>query len=120
MINKTVSLNVALSINEGQFDLFEHIAQEMTAVTDKESGTLVYHWFLSPDRRRCRLIETYENADALLVHFKGPAVQKLVPKLLEASVLSGFEVYGDPGPEATRMLQGMKAEIFSFSRGINR
>jgi len=112
MAKQAVHLVVEITIYGEKFDLFEGIAQEMVALSQNEPGTLRYDWYLSSDRRRCRLTETYADANALLTHFKGPAVQQLVPKLLENSRLERFEVYGDPGAEATEMLKGFGAEIF--------
>jgi quinol monooxygenase YgiN len=120
MATRTVHLLVETTIYEGRFDLFESLAQEMVAVSLKEPGTLAYDWYLSGDRRRCRLMETYVDANALLVHFQGPAVQQLVPMLLEHSRLERFEVYGDPGSEATTMLAGFGAEIFQSWHTLSR
>jgi quinol monooxygenase YgiN len=112
MAAQAIHLVVEITIYDGKFDVFEGIAKEMLAVSQSEPGTLGYDWYVSGDRRRCRLMETYADANALLAHFKGPAVQQLVPKLLEHSRLERFEVYGDPGPEAAEMLKGFGAEIF--------
>ena len=114
-----VRLAVDLMINEGKLNEFEGIARTMIAGSQKEPGTLEYDFFFSGDRQRCRLIENYVNADAVLAHFKGSVVQELVPKLLGTSSLTGFEVYGDPGPEATQMLQGFGAQIFDFWDGVS-
>ncbi len=120
MSKQTVYLAVDFTINDGQLDAFESIAQSMVAGTQKEPGALGYEWYFSADRKKCRLIETYANADALLAHFNGPVVQELVPKLLGTSSLAGFEVCGDPGPKMREMLPGFGAEIFDFRRGLNR
>ena len=120
MSKQTVYLAVDLTINEGKLDAFEGIAQEMVTGSQKEPGTVGYEWFLSADRKRCRLIETYTDAAAVLAHFKGPVVQELVPKLLGTAGVAGFEVYGDPGPKAREMLAGFGAEIFEFQRGLER
>jgi quinol monooxygenase YgiN len=120
MATHTVHLLVETTIYEGRFDAFEGIAQEMVAVSRTEPGTLAYDWYLSSDRRRCRLTETYADANALLAHFKGRAVQQLVPRLLEHSRLERFEVYGDPGAEATAMLAGFGAEIFQSWHSLSR
>jgi quinol monooxygenase YgiN len=112
MATQTVHLLVESTIYEGHLDAFEGLAQEMVAVSKMEPGTLGYDWYLSGDGRRSRLMETYADANALVAHFEGPAVQQLVPKLLEHCRLERFECYGDPGPEATEMLKGFGAEIF--------
>jgi quinol monooxygenase YgiN len=115
---QTVYLAVDFAINEGQSDAFESIAQAMVAGTQKEPGALGYEWYLSADRKRCRLIETYADANAVLAHFNGPVVQELVPKIIGTASVTGFEVCGDPGATARAMLAPFGAEIFEFSRGL--
>jgi quinol monooxygenase YgiN len=109
---------VDLTIHEGKLDSFEAIVQKMIANTQREPGALGYEWCLSADRKRCRIIETYADSDAVLAHLTGPAVQEGVPKMLETSSLNRFEVYGDPGSKAAAMLAGFGAEIFTPWRGL--
>ena len=92
----------------------------MIAHTQQEPGALGYEWFLSADRKRCRLLETYADAGAALAHINGAAVQQGVPKLLQLSMLNRCEVYGDPGPQATPILKGFGAEIFANWSGFSR
>jgi quinol monooxygenase YgiN len=120
MVKDTVRFTVDLTINAGKFDKFESIAQEMIAGSEREPGTLGYDWCLSSDRVRCRLVETYTDANAALTHLMGPVVQELAPRILGVSSISGFEVYGDPGPKAAEMLAGFGAEIFQLWRGMGR
>ena len=68
MIKHEVRFTVELTIREGSFAAFESIAQTMIACTQKEPGALGYEWHLSDDRKRCRLLETYADADAVLAH----------------------------------------------------
>jgi len=111
---------VDLDIHEGKFDQFERIAQEMITGTLKETGALGYEWFLSADRKQCRLLENYADANAALAHCTGPVVKELVAKMLETASITGFEVYGDPGPEAAKILTGVGAEIFGYWHGLGR
>jgi quinol monooxygenase YgiN len=120
MNTSRVHFLVDLTIHEGKFDSFDGIAQEMTASTRQEPGALVYEWYLSADRKRCRIVETYADSDAVLAHLTGPAVQQGVPKLLESSSLDRFEVYGEPGPDAAAMLAKVGAEIFLRWGGLSR
>ena len=120
MVKQTVLLAVDLIVKDGQEEAFEHVAQEMVSASQKEPGTLGYEWFMSADRRRYRLIETYKDAAAVLAHFNGPVVQELVPKLLATASVAGFEVYGDPGPKVREMLLGFGAEVFAFRYGLDR
>jgi len=120
MNKNTVRFTVDLTIHEGKFDEFERIAQAMVASTQKETGAQGYDFYLSADRRRCRLLETYADANTVLAHLNGPTVRELVPKLLETAGLDRFEVYGDPGPESARTLTAFGAQIFALWRGLNR
>jgi len=120
MNNKTVQLTVHLSIHEGKLADFEHTAELMCVRCLEEPGTLAYSWFLSDDRTKCRLIELYTDAKAAEAHLMGPVVRDLVPKLLQSAKVTGFEVNGDPGPEASAMLRGFGAEIFRHWRSLGR
>ncbi len=120
MSQQTVRFTVDLTIHEGKSEEFEDIAGQMVACSQKEPGTLGYEWYLSSDRKRCRLLETYADANAVLAHMAGTAVTEFVPKILGVASLSSFEVYGDPGPKAAQMLNGFGAEIFGMWRGLGR
>jgi quinol monooxygenase YgiN len=120
MAKGTVRFMVDFTIADGKFETFERISKEMIAVSQNEPGTLAYDWYLSADRMRCRLYESYIDGDAVLAHLSGPAVQTFVPQLLETSKLTGFEVYGDPGPAAAKMLAGFGADLFQPWLAISR
>ena len=120
MAASPVRFVVNFAINDGAFVAFERIARVMAAETQKEPGTVAYEWFLSADRSRCRLFEAYVDGSAALAHLKGPVVQELVPKLLETGSLARFEVYGDPGPEVSKIVAGLGAEIFPLWLGFSR
>jgi len=116
----TVRFVVDFNINPGKLDAFQDVAQSMIAAGQKEAGTLGYDWYLSADRSRCRLVETYSDQSAVLAHMTGPTVRDGVPKILALASVSGFEVYGDPGESAAKQLAGFGAEIFLFSQGMDR
>jgi len=120
MAMQKVYFTVDLAIRDGKLDSFESIARQMIDGTKKEPGAFGYDWYFSADRKRCRLLETYEDADAVFAHMTGPVVQELVPKILETSSITLFEVFGDPGPMAAAMLAGVGAEIFGPWRGLDR
>ena len=120
MRNTTIQFVVSLTIQEGKFEAFESLAHNMCSHTEQEPGALAYEFFLSPDRKQCRLVERYANAEAVLTHMTGPVVQQLVPKMLEVSDLIGFEVYGDPGPDAAKILAAVGAQIYAGWRGFSR
>jgi quinol monooxygenase YgiN len=120
MNDKTVQLTVHLSIHEGSLAEFERTAQAMCVRCQDEPGTLAYSWFLSDDRKKCRLIELYADAKAAAAHLTGPVVRDFVPKLLQSANVTGFEVNGDPGPEATAILRGFGAGIFKHWHSMGR
>jgi (4S)-4-hydroxy-5-phosphonooxypentane-2,3-dione isomerase len=120
MSERYVYLLVELTVKEGKAAEFESLARAMTSGSQKEAGTVGYEFALSADGKRCRLLETYVNAEAVLAHFTGPVVGELVPKLLGTVNLDRFEVYGDPGEKAAAMLKGFGAEIFKHSGGFHR
>ena len=120
MPNTAVHILVQLTIHDGQQDALRSVAQEMTAGSQAEAGTLGYEWYFSVDGKQCRLLETYADAGALLAHFNGPVVQQLVPKMLPYVSLDAFEVYGDPGAEAGAMLANFGARVFAHWRGLKR
>jgi len=119
-MSKTVRFAVSLTIHDGKFQEFQGIAQTMIAGTQKESGALSYDWCLSKDQKRCRILETYADANAVDAHIESAVVRELVPKLLELARLDRFEVYGDPGPKASEILAGVGAEILPLWRGLER
>jgi quinol monooxygenase YgiN len=117
---QTVYFSVSLTIHEGKFETFEETAKAMIAGTRKEPGALGYEWYLSGDRKSCRVLETYANADAALAHCTGPVVANFIPKLLELASVASFEVYGDPGAQVSAMLAGFGAAFFEYRQGLGR
>ena len=120
MTKDTVRFTVEFTIHEGKLNQFEELARTMVERSQLEPGTLGYDFFLSEDRKRCRLLETYADGDAVVKHLAGPVVQEFVPKMLETAGLTRFEVYGDPGPKAAQMLKGMGAETFNPWHKLSR
>ena len=91
-----IRLLVDLSIHEGKFAEFEALAKQMAAVSEREPGTLGYHFVLSADRTRCRLVEGYADVAAITAHFEGPAVQQFVPPLVQAPALRAWKSMAIP------------------------
>ena len=112
-MGKRVYFMVNLDIKDGKLDAFKDIAQAMIAVTVAEPGALAYEWYFSADRTRCRLVESYADENAVLAHIAGKAVAELVPKLLEVSNITGFEVYGDTGAKAAETLKSIRRRAVS-------
>ena len=66
-----VRLLVDINIQEGKFAEVESLARQMVAVSESEPGTLGYHFLLSEDRTRCRLVEMRTQGRAF-VHGRSP------------------------------------------------
>ena len=67
MATNRIRLTVDFEIHEGKFSEFEAVAKQMVAVSEQEPGTLAYHFVLSADRKRCRLVEGYTGTEPLLL-----------------------------------------------------
>ncbi len=115
-----IRLLLGMDIHDGKYSELEAIAKQMVAVTEREPGALGYSFFLSPDRKHCRLVEAYSDVSAITTHFKGPAVQQFVPKMLKVVTLALLEIYGDPGPEVTAMAAALKPALFTIWHGFDR
>jgi len=113
MVSTIVRFSVSLSITEGKLEAFEKLAEAMLAATRRNPGALGFDWYLSSDRRHCRLLETYADADAVITQMNGPVVHEFIPKMLAVATLDSFDVCGDPGPKASAMLAGFGAAFFA-------
>jgi quinol monooxygenase YgiN len=114
-----VYFHLNFKIHDGKIGAFRKLADEMTALTKSEPGSLGYEWFLNADGSGCRLLETYADQAAVTTHINGKGVA-LLPRLLEVSSITSFDVYGDPGPTAASSLSSLGAELFGQIAGIVR
>lgn len=115
---KKVHFVLDLAIHEGKFDDFAATLKLMTEGTACEPGALAYEWYVSDDRKQCRLFETYANADAMKAHMASHVVQELLPKLLTSSTIQRFEVYGAPDAQSAAALKSAGAVIFPHWHGL--
>jgi len=120
MVEQVVRLTVSFAVSEAQVSEFKRLAQTMTDISKAEPGTLGYEWFVSADGKNYKLVETYVDAQSIEAHFMGAAVQEFVPKLVETCSVTGFEIYGDPGPKVTEMAAGFGAQFYGYWIGIER
>jgi uncharacterized damage-inducible protein DinB/quinol monooxygenase YgiN len=111
---------VRLAVNAGCLGEFEALACEMAERTRQEPGALEYRFCLDADRTRCRLLEAYADGAAVVAHFQGPVVRELVPRMMQVASLEGFEVFGDPGPQAAALLAGFGAQVYAPGPGFAR
>ena len=120
MSTTRIRVVVDLDIYDGKLAEFEAIAKQMVAESEQEPGTIGFHFVLSADRTRCRLVEGYVDAAAITAHFNGPAVQQFVPQMLQVATPTRMEIYGDPGPQVTATAAAFGAEVFSAWEGFDQ
>ena len=120
MSTSRIRLLVEFDIHEGKFADFQAVAKKMVEVSEAEPGTLAYHFLLAADRKRGRLVEGYTDAAAITAHFAGPAVQQLVPQMMQVATPTRMEIYGDPGPQVTAMAASFGAQVFTAWEGFDR
>ena len=56
------------SIPTGSLDEFKHILSELKTLTESETGTLEWQWFLSADETQCIVFESFADSTAVLTH----------------------------------------------------
>ncbi len=100
MSTARIRMLIDFEIYDGKLDEFQALAKQMVEQFEQEPGTLAYHFVLSGDRKRCRLIQGYADQAAITVHWiDGPAVQRNIFHFQQVALPTRVEVYGDPGPK---------------------
>jgi quinol monooxygenase YgiN len=120
MNKNVVHFAVDITVNEGQLEAFKKLAKAAVDKTDAEPGAIEFAWYFGSDENRCRLVETFVDADAVQTHFNGPVVQELLPQLMPLCKVDRLEVYGDPGAEITKIEASMGAQFYSYWMGVDR
>ncbi len=112
---------VEFTIKEGKLEAFENLAKEIAVlVKQNEPDTKGYQWYFNDEKTKCIVNEWYESSEAALVHLRGKAVITILPKLLEVSKLTRFEVYGDPNNDLKEALAKFSIHNFHFFTGFIR
>jgi quinol monooxygenase YgiN len=115
----TVSLNLQLSVRDGQLDGARALMAEMVEATREEPGTLGYEWFLSADGGTCHVCERYADSDAALAHF-GNFGANFAERFLGCFEPTGLSVYGEPSDEARGAFDGFGAAYLGTFGGFSR
>ncbi len=103
MDKETIQLVVQFSIHE--FETFLSVAQECsTYVANNESGTLVYDWYVAADKKSGKLLETYQDQQALETHLLGPVFTEIGPKFQKSIRWQAFESFGNLPPLFHKLL----------------
>jgi quinol monooxygenase YgiN len=114
-----VSYIIELTIKDGEVDKFKSLsAGYVSAVKENEPETLGYQWYLSEDKKRCILQETFSSSEALLNHLAnvGPSL----PELLAIAPITRLEVLGSVSDDARKALTELGAVHFPHLSGFDR
>lgn len=92
-----ISVRFVLTLHDGRIDALRGIATKcVAAVREKDTGTLQYDWYLSPDGKECVVLETYESSEAFLDHMGN--VGPLLGELMELGT-GHLDIFGEPSHE---------------------
>src|SRR6187402_2818895 len=93
-----------LKVRQGMLERFKQQAAEMMRQTrEKDTGTLVYDWFLSSDGTECEVREAYVSADDLVDH--AFHVREARDALFAESAFDHrMAFYGDPSPRLMELV----------------
>jgi quinol monooxygenase YgiN len=104
-----------LKVRDGQLEGFKRQAAEvMRQAREKDTGTIVYDWFLSNDGTECEVREAYVDADALVEHaFNVREARDVL--FAEFAYDHKMAFYGDPSPRLVELVNkvGVNATWFT-------
>jgi quinol monooxygenase YgiN len=104
-----------LKVRDGKLDEFKRQAAEMMRQTrEKDTGTLVYDWFLSEDGTECEVREAYDDPDALVDH--AFHVREARDALFAGSAYDHkMAFYGDPSPRLVALVDKIGVNVTWFT-----
>jgi quinol monooxygenase YgiN len=104
-----------LKVREGALAGFKEQAAEMMRQTrEKDTKTLRYDWFLSPDGTECEVREGYADADALIEHARNVA-QARDTLFRDFAYDHEMTLYGEPSPALAQLMAQLK-DVVPFRR----
>ena len=119
-LDENIFFIVEVQIKPNQFDNFLKVAREMSEVVkSREPGALNYEWTISPDSTMCYILERYASTEATMVHMK-VFEEEFAEKFNEVVQMTGFTIYGKPGPELIEALgaaaEKSRVQVAGFAR----
>jgi quinol monooxygenase YgiN len=107
-------------VREGEREAFDALIDEMAASTqDNEPGTMGYEWFLDPAGNECRIVETYQNSSAAMIHLR-TFEEKYSGRLERVMQIEKLTLYGNAGKELVDTLDGDGTRCFVPACGFVR
>ena len=112
-------VHVELSIPEGKIDEFKRMSDEIVGTVEaNEPNTFTYEWYISDDNKKCNVVETFKDSEAMMAHLGD--VGESLGKLSEIAQLTGMMVYGHASDELRQALDPFRPEIFERWTGVSR
>ena len=104
-------------IHEGKGEEFRQVAAQcLEAVKLNDPGTSLYEWFINEEGTECIVLETYDDAEALLAHARnaGPLVGRLL-QIADCKV----DMLANPTPEMRAALKRMPMTLYGRMQGLD-
>jgi len=118
-MSAVISLDLQLSVRDGQLEPFRALMHEMVASTRTEPGALIYEWFLSADDTVCHIHERYTDSDVTLQHLTGFGA-KFAERFMACVQPTAAFVSGDPSAELREVLDSFGAVYLGWFGGFSR
>ena len=106
-----LNVQAVLTIHEGKLDAFKAAAEAcIQGVREKDTRTLQYDWYFSPDESICTVIEQYPDSAALLEHIGN--LGDTLGDLFGACDVS-LHLYGEPSAELAEAAGAFEVTVHS-------
>lgn len=109
-----------MTVRPGQLEGFKKQAAECIRITrEKDTRTLRYDWFLTPDGRECEVHEAYTGPEGLIEHNRH--IIEARTRLFEEYADGHFmTVYGEPSQPLLDLFKahGVGFKWFHFMQGL--
>jgi quinol monooxygenase YgiN len=121
MMNNEICYRVEFTIEGSKIEEYKKLVQDMVRLVEaNEPDTINYEFYLNKAETICVVNETYANSEAALAHRKGVAIQTILPKILNISKITRFDVYGEPNEELQKVLTSLSAQAYNLLAGFSR
>ena len=119
-MNNEIRYRVEFIIERSKIEEYKKLVQDIVKqVEANEPDTINYEFYLNKAETSCVVNETYANSEAALAHRKG-AIQTILPKILNISKITRFDVYGEPSEELQKVLISLGAQAYNLLAGFSR
>ena len=118
-MNNEIRYRIEFTIEGSKIEEYKKLVQDMVRLVEaNEPDTINYEFYLNKAQTSCVVNETYANSEAALAHLKGVAIQTILPKILNISKITRFDVYGEPSEELQKVLTSLGAQAYNLLAGF--